>query len=388
MNFLKPAYILELEVATGSALLTDALAVFKTHSTTMWNYSNTLVETSDKKQMQADWCKINKKKSVAGLSVVDKADPIAKRLHVSKRPKTALSDHRMHFVYITDGASLRLFCVWQFINDAALTAATVAIRELADAKAEVEGLRARVAEVEGELAAAKANAMQAARAAEAAEEAEEEAIRELANVKAELWSSRVAKAEAEAPAVAAEAAAAPAVAEAPSQVTFCFCAPTIAQIESRLNALEASSSYSMQLGVMMGLLSANESAESDESASAAESEAESDSEPPSEDESASEAEAAAAAADADDAPPRVIDTKRITDAFGINPAKIGDIITCNIKGKQHFVEVKTVNASGVTFRLLKKKGSNTFRYSTRTPPVGGNLNYQRRLYRVQNARII
>ena len=329
MNILKPAYMLELEVGASSAPLTDAHAVFRAHSTTLWNYTNAVTETADKKQAQAYWCRVNKKKLVAGLSSLDASDGTAKRFLANKKPKVALSGNYMHFVYVTGAAKLRLYCVWQFIDDEALAVAmeTQAVAEaaVADAEETIRMLREQLERVEGEAAAPVAAPML------------------------------------EEPTVA------------------CLCTPAIMQIETRLSALEGVNSYALQLGMMLGLMlglsSANASAEealpTDEAESA------------SDEESADEADADADA----DADSLVIDTKRITDPFGANPAKVGDIITCNIKGAQYFVEIKSVNASGITFKLLKQTGRNTFRYSNRTPPAQGNLNYARRLYRVTNGQL-
>ena len=347
MNFLKPAYILELEVAAGSAPLTDAAAVFKLHSTTMWNYSNTLVETSDKKQMQADWCKINKKKRVAGLSVVDKADPIAKRLHVNKMPKEALSNHRMHFVYITGNACLRLFCVWQFIDDEALTATAAVMAEREDMLELAEAEKA-------ELAAAL-------KKSEAA----------ICALKEQLEKVDAALGEAE---------------SKPVETPINIIAGALVQIEQRLSALEGANSCALQLGMILGLSSASASADAPPAEEDAEAEEESASEAEAEDdaESASEAEAEADV----DAAPLNIDNKQVTNLSGVNPTKKGDIIAHWINGVVYYVEVNTANNSGITFKLLRHIAGNTFRYAKSKPPAGGNFNYTRRLYKVLNGIIL
>lgn len=365
MNFLKPSYMLELEIDASAAPLTDAQAVFRAHSTTLWNFTNTIAETADKKQAQAYWCRVNKKKLVAGLSNLDAASGTAKRFLVNKKPKAAISGHYMHFVYITGGIKPpRLFCLWQFIDEEALTAGAAVVSgwkdmlELAEAE-KADALEA--AEIEKSVLAEAVEKAEAEKAVLAAALKKSEAT--ISTLKEQLEKADAALSAAEPVPKPAE--------EAPINII----AGALVQIESRLSALEGANSCALQLGMILGLSSASASAEAPPAEEASEEE---------EAESAGEESASDADADAD---PLVIDTKKITDPLGANPVVVGDIIIGYSKGVKYFVEVKTVNNAGFTFKLLKHLGGNIFRYSKRTPPAKGNFNYDRRLYRVTNGQL-
>jgi hypothetical protein len=356
MNFLKPSYMLELKVDADAAVPTDAQAVFRAHSTTLWNYTNTITETADKKQAQAYWCRVNKKKLATGLYVLDASDRTAKRFLANKKPRTAISRNYLHFVYTTGTAKSRLFCLWQFIDEDVLDAVVEV------AAAAEEAAEAVVAEaVAAEAAEATVDAAEVAEVAAADAAAAEETIR--------MLREQLEMAEAAKPFAA--------------PIRACLCASAIMQIESRLSALEVTNSYALQLGVILGLSSANASAEEAPPADEAESadEAEVGAEDSSDEESADEAEAEAG-------PCLVIDTKRITNPFGANPAKVGDIIIVNSEGVQYYVEVKTVNTSYITFKPLKHLGGNMFRYSNSSKrPADSNFIYTRRLYKATNGRL-
>ncbi len=346
MDFYKPTYMLELEL-DGS--ITDGKTTFKAYSKQLWNYTNTVSETADKKQMQADWCRINKGALKAGFSALGRENESVQRLLANKLPKKAFSVARMHFIYVNTGAS-RLFCVWQFINEKKMQA--VAEAEAWEAAEAAEAIR-QVAEAE-----AAATASQAAAQAEADAEVEEEAILQAANSRA-----------------AAQAAQTTTVAPT------CFCASSISQIEARLNALETSSTYSMQLGVLLGLLSANEGESVEEGAS----EAEADAEPV--------AEPVADIVTDDTIREMMTDDNNITDL--LNNGQPGMIVVFKNLRKQLQYGILTTASQGGTvynYRPLKRvENSLKFEYyddpNFKHPNTNNQIGAGRKIHHLQNASL-
>lgn len=320
MDFYKPTYMLELE-PNGS--ITDGKAAFRMYKNQLWNYSKTIMEKADKKQMQADWCRINKGALNAGFSALGREEKAVQRLLVNKLPKRALGVARIHFVYVNNGPS-RFFCIWQFINDTKMQEA-----EEMPVAVSPSGPKAEAAEAEAEAGA-----------------------------------------------------------------PLCFCAASISQIEARLNALETCNAYSMQLGVMLGLVNASEAASANEPPAVA-AEPEPEPEPEAAESATATATATAVESVVTDANicEMMTEDNDITDL--LNDGQTGMIIVFKNLRKQLQYGILTTPSAGGTvynYRPLKRVlNSLKFEYyddpNFKHPNTNNQIGAGRKIYHLQNASL-
>jgi hypothetical protein len=333
MEFFKPSYMLRLpwERAPLKGLSEDvAFSLFKTYSTELWEFTKTIADASDRKQMQADWCAINRKKKQAGYSRIP-IGAIYTELVTNKLPTSAVSCYCLHFAH----TGSNVFCIWQFINDG----------KLREADAEKQAVQ-RVVEAE----------------------AEKQAVQRVAEAKVKAHARVVAEAEADAEAEVAVAdekqQLAPASTNTSAEAS--FCCTEIAELKAQIQQQNEKLVYMHDRLLAMGAAIAHLHIKMNTMQQPAP-------EP-------------VPAAPAPAPAPAPVKEGRVTH----DTIAIGDIFTFSTMGSSYYGQVKSFGEKNLTYVLLDKVSDTTYKLSSNSFPstTGSDLNFARALYYVPNASII